>query len=50
MSVFEVVGTDIHVRLYSCPGATRRAPGNELCTAVAIAQGMDHPVQDPERV
>ena len=34
---------------HSCPGATRRAPGNELCTVVAIAQGMDHALQDPER-
>jgi hypothetical protein len=30
-------------------GATRRARGNELCTVVAIAQGMDHALQDPER-
>jgi len=25
------------------------APGHELCTVVAIAQGMDHALQDPER-
>jgi hypothetical protein len=30
-------------------GATRRAPGNELCAVVAIVQGMDHALQDPER-
>jgi ketosteroid isomerase-like protein len=23
--------------------------GNELCTVVAVAQGMDHALQDPER-
>jgi hypothetical protein len=49
LSVFEVAGTDFHARLHSYPGATRRAPGNELCTVVAIAQGMDHALQDPER-
>jgi hypothetical protein len=26
-------------------GRARRAPGNELCTSVAIAQGMDHALQ-----
>jgi hypothetical protein len=36
--------------LHSYPGATRRAQGKELCTVVAIAQGMDHALQDPERV
>jgi hypothetical protein len=35
--------------LPSYPGATRRAPGNELCAVVAIAQGVDHALQDPER-
>jgi hypothetical protein len=49
LSVFEVACTDFHARLHSYPGATRRAPGNELCTVVAIAQGMDHALQDPER-
>jgi hypothetical protein len=46
---FEVACTDLHARLHSCPGAARRAPGNELCTVVALAQGMDHLLQDPER-
>ncbi len=36
--------------LHCCPSATRRAPRNELCTLVVIAQGMDHALQDPERV
>ena len=49
LSVFEVAGTDFHARLHSYPGATRHAPGNELFTVVAIAQGMDHAPQDPER-
>ena len=40
---------DFHARLHSYPGATNRAPGNELGTVVAIAQGMDHALQDPER-
>jgi hypothetical protein len=44
LSVFEVAGTDFHARLHSYPGATRCAPGSELCTVVAIAQGMDHPL------
>lgn len=34
---------------HSRPGATTRAPGNGLCTVVAIAQGTDHALQDPER-
>jgi hypothetical protein len=37
-------------RPYSCPSATRRAPRNELCTLVVTAQGLDHALQDPERV
>lgn len=40
---------DFHARPHSCPGAARHAPGNELCTVVAIAQGMNHALQDPER-
>ena len=30
--------------------ARRRAPRNELHTVVVIAQGVDHALQDPERV
>jgi hypothetical protein len=45
----EVARTDFHAQLHSRPGATRRAPGSELCTVAALAQGMDHALQDPER-
>lgn len=32
-----------------CFDMFHRVPGNELCAVVAIAQGMDHALQDPER-
>lgn len=38
-----------HARLHSCPGATRRAPGNGLGVVVTVAQGMDHLLQALER-
>lgn len=40
LSVFEVAGTNFHARLHSCLGATRRVPGNELCT-VLQARDLD---------
>jgi hypothetical protein len=49
LSVSEVARTNFHPRLHFCPGATRHAPRRKLYTVVAIAQGMDHPLQEPER-
>jgi hypothetical protein len=46
---FEAARTEFLARLRSYPGATRRAPWKDLCTAPAVAQGMNHSLQDPER-